>query len=53
MRALLSGAYDRRPFGLLLDAWHEDLAILRTAPREEQAKVESEEGKQEERVVVH
>ena len=53
MRALFSGGSDRRPFGLLLDAWHEDLAILRTAPREEEAKVEAEEGKQDERAVVH
>ena len=53
IRALLSGAYDRRLFGLLLDAWHEDLAVLRTAPREEETKVEADEEKQEERGVVH
>ena len=53
IRALLSGAYERRPFGLLLDAWHEDLAVLRTAPRVEEPKVEADEEKQEDRAVVH
>ena len=53
IRALLSRVYDRRLFGLLLDAWHEDLAVLRTAPRDEEAKVEADERKQEERAVVH
>jgi hypothetical protein len=53
MRALLSGAYDRRLFGLLLDAWHEDLAVLRTAPREEETQDEVDEEKQEERAVAH
>jgi hypothetical protein len=35
MRGLLPARYDRRLFGLLLDAWHEDLAHMRSAPREE------------------
>ena len=43
IRALLSGAYERRPFGLLLDAWHEDLAFLRTAPREEDTRDEADD----------
>ena len=33
---------DRRPFGLFLDAWHEDLAVLRTAPREEEVSTEGD-----------
>ena len=53
IRALLSGAYERRPFGLLLDAGHEDVAVLGTAPREEEGKLEGYEEKQEEHAVVH
>jgi hypothetical protein len=53
IRALLSGVYDRRLFGLLLDAWHEDLAVLRTASREEETRDEAEEEKHEERAVAH
>jgi len=33
VRAMLPAKYDRRTYGLLLDAWHEDLALLRMAPR--------------------
>jgi hypothetical protein len=33
VRALLPAKYDRRTYGLLLEAWHEDLALLRMAPR--------------------
>ena len=32
VRTLLPGAYDRRRFGLLLDAWQEDVALLRGGP---------------------
>jgi hypothetical protein len=47
IRALLPARYERRLFGLLLDAWHEDLAQLRSAPREE--RVPNEEGADEEK----
>lgn len=44
VRALLPGKYDRRTFGLLLDAWQEDVALLRSAPR---LAAEDEEGTEE------
>jgi hypothetical protein len=33
VRALLPARYDRSTFALLLDAWQEDVAMLRDAPR--------------------
>jgi hypothetical protein len=52
IRTLLPRTYDRRTFGLLLDAWHEDVALLRTAPPNEEEDeaadgeaVEEEDGK--------
>jgi hypothetical protein len=42
IRGLLPARYERRLFGLLFDAWHEDLAQLRSAPREEH--VQTDEG---------
>ena len=53
IRALFTGRYDRRPFGLFLDAWHEDLAVLRTAPREEEVTTEKDGDEQEVRAVVN
>jgi hypothetical protein len=47
IRGLLPARYDRRLFGLLLDAWHEDLTQLRSSPREE--KVQDEEAPDEEK----
>ena len=46
VRALLPATYKRRLFALLLDAWQEDLRLLRSAPRE--MPVEEDEGDEEE-----
>jgi hypothetical protein len=35
VRALLPSRYDRKSFGLLLDAWQEDVGRLRFSPRHE------------------
>jgi hypothetical protein len=48
VRALLPGMYDRRTFGLLLDAWQEDVALLRGAPRSASEEEEAEEGQEAE-----
>lgn len=47
VRALLPATYTRRLFGLLLDAWHEDLAAFRSAPLE--TPVEDDEDGDEEK----
>ena len=49
VRALLPATYTRRLFGLPLDAWHEELAVLRSAPRE--TPVEEDEEHDEEKPV--
>jgi hypothetical protein len=51
MRGLLPARYDRGQFGLLLDAWHEDLAYMRTAPREEKVRDEGDAQEEEEPAV--
>ena len=32
MRALVSGAYDRRAFAMMMDMWHDDLDLIRRRP---------------------
>lgn len=50
VRALLPATYDRRAFGLLLDAWQEDVALLRSAPGPaSDHEEETDEGQEEEK----
>jgi hypothetical protein len=53
VRALLPGTYERRLFGLLMDAWHQDLAQLRSAPIEESADESDQEDKEKPATVVN
>lgn len=47
-RALLPPQYERRLFGMLLDAWQEDLVLLRHAPPPEAEEDVAEDGEGEE-----
>jgi len=40
-RALFTGAYDRRAFGMFMDAWHDDIALLGRLPALPQVVEES------------